>query len=546
MKRFVFLLSLVAVVVAARDAGAQADPPGAQAGSSAASEQPATAARQPKLFTEQELVPEGQPTGVEFASPDEVEQHLIRVLRTTNKAQTNRYVPKVYDFKNVNPYNVLRFIRRSMEIEEGAWFLFGKPEDPNDRESVKSGKVVLMAPLYQLPYLDKLMAVIDRPGLTTSAGDKFFYYRPKHRNVGDPAFVAAVNAALSPNRTTSSQVPDTEVNGFLFYDSPSGIAGVQLWLPAIDQPPPQVMIEATLYEINVENDDALGLDFVAWKNGPGRKLFKVGAFAESERIPTLKGGTPLLNTGVPGGTFALPGHQWESSGSFYSYFLDVPSSFFDYLVAKQKARVLTSAKLLTRNGRAAQLKAGDFIFFWLRNDGINTAASQRIVVGQLRERVLGASSVGALLSVTPLIGTDGINLTVNLDLVGHTGFDSLGTPELVRRNFNTNLRVQDGQETVLGGYTREVMVQESNKVPVLGSIPIIGYLFGGEENLVKRRQVVVVLTANVVTDFSAMSGDRTEIDAALIRARATRQAPVKNLKTEAGFDQWLLDTEGEE
>jgi type II secretory pathway component GspD/PulD (secretin) len=536
MKRLVFLLSLVIVIVAGRDAGAQQEPRGTDV-------QPAAAAgQQPKLFPEQAVVPQGQPTGVEFAPPNEVEQHLIRVLRTTNKAQTNRYVPKVYDFKNVNPYDVLRFIRRSMEIEEGAWFIFGKPEDPADRESVKSGKVVLMAPLYQLPYLDNLMKIIDRPGLTTSAGDKMLYYRPKHRNVADPSFIAAANAAMSPNKSASNQVPDTEVNGFLFYDSPSGIAGVQAWLPAIDQPPPQVMVEATLYEINVENDDAVGLDLVAWKNGPGRKLFKAGAFWEKERIPTLKGGSPLLNTGVPGGTFALPGHGWEASGTFYSYFLDLPSAFFDFLVAKQKARVLASAKILTRNGRAAQLKAGDFIFFWLRNED---AASQRIVVGDQREHVLGASSVGTFLSVTPLIGTDGINLAVNMDLVDHTGFDSIGTPQLVRRNYNTNVRVQDGQEIVLGGYNREMMVQESTKVPFLGSIPIIGYLFGSEQNLVKKRQVVVVLTANIVNDFSAMTGAGSQIDAALIKARASRQVPVKNLDTEAGFDQWLLDTEGE-
>jgi type II secretory pathway component GspD/PulD (secretin) len=389
--------------------------------------------------------------GAEFAAPNEVEQHLIRVLRTTNKAQTNRYVPKVYDLKNVNPYDVLRFIRRSMEIEEGAWFLFGKPEDPANRESVKSGKVVLMAPLYQLPYLDNLMKIIDRPGLTTSSGDKLLYYRPKNRNVADPAFVAAVNAALSPNRSTSSQVPDTEVNGFLFYDSPSGIAGVQAWLPAIDQPPPQVMVEVTLYEVNVENDDALGLDLVAWKNGPGRNLFKVGAYWEKERIPTLKGGTPPLNTGVPGGTHALPGHGWEASGTFYSYFLDLPSQYFDYLVAKQKARVLVSTKLLTRNARAAQLRVGDYIFYWRRNED---ASSQRIVVGDQRERVLGANSVGAFLSVTPLIGTDGINLAVNMDLIDQTGFDSIGTPQVVRRNYNTSVRVQDGQEIVLGGLYR--------------------------------------------------------------------------------------------
>ena len=62
------------------------------------------------------------------ASPKDMPVHLVKVLRTTNKAQTNRYVPKVYDFKNVNPADVLRFFRRVMEIEEGAWYTFLAPD----------------------------------------------------------------------------------------------------------------------------------------------------------------------------------------------------------------------------------------------------------------------------------------------------------------------------------------------------------------------------------------------------------------------------------
>ena len=44
-------------------------------------------------------------------APDELPTHLIKVLRTSNKAQTNRYIPKVYTINNVNPYDVFRWIR---------------------------------------------------------------------------------------------------------------------------------------------------------------------------------------------------------------------------------------------------------------------------------------------------------------------------------------------------------------------------------------------------------------------------------------------------
>lgn len=472
--------------------------------------------------------------GAEFKAPSEVPTRLIRVLRTTNKAQTNRYVPKVYDLKNVNPYNVIRFIRRSTEIEEGAWFLYGKAEDPADPNgSVKSGKAVVIVPIYQISYLDKLMSAIDVAGLTSSAGSKLLYYRPRHRSVSDPSFVSLINAVTSPNKSAGEQVADVPVNAYLFYDSPSGIADIQRWLPELDLPPAQVMVEATLYEVNVENDDALGLDYVSWKNGPGRSLFTAGVLWEKDGVPGYSVGGP---------------------DNYYSYLLNMHGQFFDFLVTKNKARVLTSAKVLARHDRPAVLEVADYIFYWRRNEKPDvfdlacdgSECTGRVVVGEQRERALGSASAGVCLEVMPLIGTEGVTLDIELDVTGHTGFDSTGRPQLVARSFDTELRVKDGEEVILGGYTREMMVQQTNKIPVLGSIPFVGWLFGGEQNLVKKRRVVVVLTAHTVRDFSAMSGAGSEIDASLIRARARRQVPVQNLETEAGFDQWVLDEEGTE
>ena len=487
------------------------------------------------------------PAKGEFAAPDEMPTSLIRVLRTTNKAQTNRYVPKVYDLKNVNPFDVVRFIRRVLEIEEGAWALYAKTDTPGDPASVTSGKVVVVAPTYQIPYIDKLMETIDTPGLTTSGGDLEFYYRPRHRHVEDTAWVSVI-AALG---VEGDYVRDREVNGFLFYAAPSSIADVQHWLPLVDQPPPQAMIEATVYEVNAENDNSLGLDYVAWKSGPGRNLFNLGLYAEGEHIPSLHAdppavATPPFNSGVPGGTYGLPGHMFQANGAFASFVFDVSSQFFDFLVTKNKARVVTSSKVLACNGVAATLSAGDQIFYWRTADD-NAPPDDRVVAPDTRTRTLGAGSTGVYLQITPLLSTEGANLTVDLDIVSHTGFDATGRPQFARRDYLSRVRVKDGEEVVLGGYSRAFTVQKTSKIPVLGDLPLLGYLFGGEENLVKNRQVFIVLTSRNVKDYgSTMSGEATEIDAALIRARATKERTTEPLKTRGGFDQWMLDPEASE
>ncbi len=478
-------------------------------------------------------------------APDELPTHLIKILRTTNKAQTNRYVPKVYTVNNVNPYSLFRWINRSARIEEGAYHFFGKPEVPGDWNSVKSGKIVVVLPEYMLPGMDELIGIIDREGLTSSAGETFYYFRPEHRSVEDSGFTDLIRELSLSTTSSSAKRADVEANMFLLYDAPSAIEDVKRFLPLIDVPPPQVVIEVTVYELYVDNESRIGLDYVSWKNGPGRNLFAVGLFSEHEEGP-----------------FGLPAHSLRIEGANAALFLDVPSAFFDFLVVKGKARVMTAAKLATRNLVPATLVAGDTILYYhtrvgaspnagLRPVGLPldptgsdfTYPDNRTVVGTQTPRVLTAETAGLELDITPTIADSEINLKIDIALVSHTGFDDQGAPILAERVVESEVRVRDGQEIVLGGYGREVFLERADKMPLLGSLPIIGYLFGGDANTTERRQVVIVLRPHVVTDFSAMSVPGSKIDAALIRSKALREKATSVPETSLGFDQWWLDNE---
>jgi general secretion pathway protein D len=300
-----------------------------------------------------------------------------------------------------------------------------------------------------------------------------------------------------------------------------------------------------VYEIYVDNESKLGLDYVAWKNGPGRKLFAYQRFGESNRN-SLSGAGPNLIPGVA---------ERHDSGRNVSWFLNVPAAFFDFLVVKGKARVMSSAKVGARNHTTATLNATDSIIYYKANqpDSSNNGErdeapdpDDRTVTGADLSRSMSAYgfSYGVYLSVYPVIAENEIDLTVTTKVVNHVGFDSNEElPVLTARETNTQVRCRDGQEIVIGGMTREMTIQRADKMPFLGSLPIVGYLFGGESNTVERRQVVVVLTPHVVKDYSAMSGAGTQIDAAMIRAQALNKAELKVPRTDVGFDQWLLDDE---
>ncbi|HPD17981.1 MAG TPA: hypothetical protein PLE19_23845, partial [Planctomycetota bacterium] len=311
--------------------------------------------------------PAPSPTDALDAAPDEAPTHVVKVLRTTNKAQTNRYVVKVYDFKNQNPAELHRFYRRVADIEESAWHTFVGPDG-------KSGKLVMTIPEYQIPYVDAMVAALDKPGLTTSSGSQAAYVRMKHRNVTDAAFRNTLFQYMSP---TYEHVLDSEMNAVLLYDVPSAIETAEDALTILDQPVPMVRLDVTIYEIYGANDGRLGLDFHAWKNGPGRDLFSYGAFRERYRTSSSASGLPAptpnqpINIGTGVGLTEFTAH-----GTNRSCFLDVPSAYFDFVATKGKGQVKARGSVTVNHGNTATFQTGDTILYYHVMDATPGMAGQ--------------------------------------------------------------------------------------------------------------------------------------------------------------------------
>jgi len=521
--------------------------------------------------------------------PAELPNHVVRVLRTSNKAQTNRYVPKVYRMQNVNPFDVVRFYRRVMEIEEGRFASFVAPDG-------QSGLVLVVAPEYQIPYIDELMALLDRPGLTSSSGDVRKYLKLDWRAADDTGFLWAVWGQANHNASrpaNGSVVQETEVlvdleTGAIYLEGPpSGVDAAMAVMAALDRPVPQVLIEASVYELDLSSNGAIGLDYLAWKNGPGRNLFALGAFAEFEETDRLRGGVPILDTGVD--TFGLPHGRFANHGYNAAYFYDVPSAYFDFLVANGVARVLTSGRVLSKIPSSykgglnefgqddfnpvtdrptlslppAEFAAADEVLFYRVFTGPTARAGarppsfsldpfgddvdypgNRAVAGLLTPRAAGGEEilgrtiagvdVGALLRVTPRIGVENILLKLDLEAASLLGFDGAGEPLLAARRAHSDVRVVDGEEFLFGGLERTVRVQSANKVPVLGSIPGLGWAFGGERNGIRRTLVVAAVRAYLMP-----SGVPEEL--APVMAQVEGGVPTALPEGSIGFDQWLLD-----
>ena len=473
------------------------------------------------------------------APPDELPTHLVKVLRTSNKAQTNRYVPKVYEFEHVNPYSVIRFVRRSIEIEESAWFAFA-----NERRD--GGKVLVVVPEYQVESLDRLMALIDRQGLTSQAGTSRLFYQLRYRDAFDPGLIAA---SANEGTPTAILIPDSHTNGWFVEDSPSGMARIaDAVVNHYDKPVPQCEAIVTAYEVDVTNDGQIGLDYVSWKNGPGRNLFALGAFAQKEKITSMSSpGALLYNSGKS--THTLPSKSWEATGRNGAFFYDMPSAFFDFLVVQGRARVMTKTKLSVLDRSTALLEVGEDILYYHEQHTPDLRAGSRItpldpygdleaqtdsafggeitdvygvrhadhpdnrtVVPKTVSRALGNASTGLFVQFTPTINQIGCAINFDMSIVNLTGWSDDGTPQLASRELSQFFKIpKDGREITLGGLVRQARVDSANGMPWLSDIPFLGALFGGESSLDKKTMVMVTFQIRVVDE----DGTLTDADRAL-------------------------------
>lgn len=471
-------------------------------------------------------------------APNEMLNRNVRILRTTNKAQLNRYVPVAYKFNNVNPYAVRRFVNRAIESEDGSLFTFISPEG-------NSGRLLAMVPEYQIPSLDKLVAEIDRADLTSSDGSERAYVQLKHRraDTSDFDFLSSLGLYLTGNGDLV--IIDPEQNAVFVEDAPSGTEYLLAALEEkLDKPTPQVLASVNIYEVDGTNNARLGNDYIAWKNGPGQNLFAIGAFYE-------RGRTEIRSRDFhPNVAPIIPHQDFSAKGYNYAFNFEHSSAFFDFLVANGKAKVLTKAKLAALNTRTARITAGDQILYYrvinaqedgLRNDeDENTdsvafeANTSRAVIGTQNDYYpWNPIETDLEIEITPVIYENGAEIDVEGDLDTYNGYDDGGFPRINNRQFETQVRMSEGQEIVLGGLVRDETTRAGNKPPALGDLPVLGFLFGQENTRRRESTIIMSLSLDQIVRFDGDQTGKTADEDAVLK-QASGESPVSVMDVEIG------------
>jgi general secretion pathway protein D len=348
----------------------------------------------------------------------------------------------------------------------------------------------------------KLVAKLDQPA--TSAGSTQVYYL-KH---ADAANVAEILNALISDQSTNTeegvQAPtiqaDESLNAIVVRADRGKMAEVQEILDSLDVRRSQVLIEAAIVEISLEDGFDLGVSFAA-VDASG----KTSPLVTSPLSGTLNA---LLGGLIPGDGEDGDGNIDITSGVAS---IDTPTvavarinpggfsfaAVVQALATNTSANLLSTPSILTLDNQEAKIVVGNEVPFRTGSFTTSGDGSDNPFTTIQRE------DVGLQLTVTPHVH-DGasVRLDVNQEItnviqtpIGDSAFSDVVTS---KRTIETTVLADDGQTVVLGGLIQDDLSTAQSKVPFFGSIPGIGRMFRADSEDTIKRNLLIFLRPTVI------------------------------------------------
>ena len=285
-------------------------------------------------------------------------------------------------------------------------------------------------------------------------------------------------------------------NAIALKDTPERVAAAAKLLAAIDKARPEVVIDTEVMEVDrvrlrefgiqVASPDSTGID---------------GSAAVSRDTLTLRDLRTLTTADVVLSNF--------------------PSLYYRLLKSDAATRTLANPQLRTIEGLAAQARFGERVpvpnttFSPIATGGVNTQPITSYTY----------ENIGVNLDITPRTHhNDEVTLTLKIEVSSISGTGYADLPTFGSRSVNSNIRLRDGETSVLAGLIRDDERTTLEGIPGLSDIPLIGRLFARNRNERTETDIIITLTPHIVRVL-----DVTEADLRPFRVGRDTGSPILDL-----------------
>lgn len=320
-----------------------------------------------------------------------------------------------------------------------------------------------------------------------------------------PLLQAQLQSGLAPQF-------DARTNTIFYREAKSNLDKIALFLATIDRPTEQVMIEARLVEVTANPQQNYGINWGGVIGGSTPQTVRYGGTT----IGTTKF-DPTTGTIIPdqpptvvttdgrftpqellfNGQFGA-GFLSQLAGQFAILSIPQFSATIRMLNEDRDAEFLANPRVVTSNNQKAEIKITRAQPVPQLN--FNEQTAQAVFSG------FQDKEFGNTLIVTPTINRDNfVSLNVKPEIsnkVGDAAFTFGGatvtSPVIDKRTLESNVLIKSGDTLAIGGLLQDETIKGRTKVPVVGDIPVIGYLFQERTNTRTKRNLLVFVTPTVI------------------------------------------------
>ncbi len=306
-------------------------------------------------------------------------------------------------------------------------------------------------------------------------------------------------------------VGDKPSNSLIVMSSGRDFIAIKKVIKDLDQPRRQVFIEALILEVQLSSETDIGTSSHGGYPIGGSGSLVLGG-VQSSNLRSLDLTTLISATGLIGGLVGSPlaNSQTILGKSIPSYGL-----LFQALANQANTNILSAPHIIAINNEKTEFSVGNNIPYkkGLSFGGLGTGAAAGIP-GSIGANI-DRQKLNLVLNITPHISSDDV---VRLDVEHETADIGDKDPELgptwTERKLKTQVVVHDQQSVVIGGLIQERDIYNTTKVPLLGDIPILGYLFKYTQRTKKKTNLLILLTPYIIKD---------QLDLQAIRERKSRE-----------------------
>ena len=358
----------------------------------------------------------------------------------------------------------------------------------------RTNSIIVNAGVELLPRLRALIAHLDAPVAQMTGHTKVVYLH--YSKAEDLAPIIADMAAASPvseAEAVGDQVPVTlsvqaepSINALVITAPDAAMQSMLAVIKQLDVRRAQVLVEAIIAEISSSKAAEIG---VQWALGNNSSLGATNFGAAGSSLVQLKANPLSLGSGL-----SLGVGNFSSGGGI--------GALLRALASDASTNIISTPSLLTMDNQEAEIVVGQnvpFVTGQYSNTGGSSSPSSPF-------QTIKRQDVGLRLRILPQINQgDAITLEISQE-ISSLAPSTVSAADIVtnKRSIQTKVIANDGDLIILGGLIDDNLQETSEKVPILGDLPILGAAFRYKKSQLVKRNLMVFIRPTVVRDAAIL------------------------------------------